>query len=123
MSIASPSADDILALLRDQSDEHKLAALILLAKYAVTDADTDTCLPRAFELVGAKFLVRLLRTPGSMQADVPALSFERVALRASATFCTAPTVAKRRRFDRVGCGIDAMDRSNDVENRRILGRR
>lgn len=89
MSIASPSADDILALLRDQSDEHKLAALILLAKFTTDDA----CLPRAFELIGPTFLVRLLRTPGSMQADSPALSFERVALRASATFCTAPSVA------------------------------
>jgi hypothetical protein len=89
-----------LSLLRHPSDEHKLAALLLLARDDTTDhsdasdASPDNSFLRlAFSALGDRFLVRLLRTPGAPQPDVPAVSFERVALRAAALFCTAPHLA------------------------------
>jgi hypothetical protein len=91
MSIADASQSDILSLLREQSDEHKLAALLLLARDdSTSSASSDVAfLRRAFDALGDRFLVRLLRTPGSPQPNVPAVSFERIALRGVALFCTA----------------------------------
>jgi hypothetical protein len=103
------SDDQILALLKTQSDEHKLAALLLLLKREKAALAGDTAfVRRAFNAMGELFVVRLLRTPGAPEpVDAPHVTFERIALRAAELFCTTPSIANECDLSALADGLMA----------------
>lgn len=56
----SPSLDDCLKLLKGERDEQRLAGLLLVTKFC--KGDDVVSLRKVYDVVGARFLDRLLRT-------------------------------------------------------------
>ncbi|KAJ4707824.1 Neurochondrin [Melia azedarach] len=92
----SPSLDDCLKLLKGERDEQRLAGLLLVTKFC--KGDDVVSLRKVYDVVGARFLDRLLRTglgkginSGSAGSNCDA--YLQLSVTVLAAFCRVPEIA------------------------------
>lgn len=94
--IQAPTLDDCLRLLRGESDEQRLAGLLLVTRCC--DKDDHDSILKVYDAIGVRFLDRLLRTglskgnvagSGSDNRD----AYLHLCITVLAAFCRVPEIA------------------------------